>query len=152
VNGVDLWYELRRAVALVKRTAQPTRTQPVRTQFKTLSGNGSLAAGVIHDENLRVDMEYIKASGKGTLNVDTQAVDYRIVTEVYKLPEGSEGAEMADIKALEIPVTVTGTLDDMKIRPDVGDLLKAKVRKEVDKHKDVLKKKLDKKLQNLFDR
>lgn len=103
VNGVDLWYELRRAVALVKRTAQPTRTQPVRTQFKTLAGNGTLAAGVIHDENLRVDMEYIKANGKGTLNIDTQAVDYRIVTEVYKLPAGSEGAEMADIKALEIP-------------------------------------------------
>ena len=152
VNGTDLWYELRRAVALVKRTTPPTRTEPVRTQFKTLAGNGRLAGGVIHDENLRVDMDYIKAHGSGTLNVDTQAVDYRIVAEVYKLPASAEGSEMADVKALEIPVAITGTLADMKIRPDVGDLLKARVRKEVDKRKDDIKKKLDEKLKNLFNR
>jgi AsmA protein len=152
VNGVDLWYELRRAVALVKRTAAPTRTEPVRTPFKTMAGSATLSGGVVRNDDLRIDMDYIKASGKGTLAVESKAVNYRLVTEVYKLPEGSEGAAMADIKALEIPVSVTGTLSDMKIRPDVGDLLEAKVRKEVDKHKDVLKKKLDKKLQNLFDR
>ncbi len=30
-NGVDLWFELRRAMALIKRTEMPTRTGPVRT-------------------------------------------------------------------------------------------------------------------------
>ena len=151
VNGVDLWYELRRAYALVKRTAAPTRTEPVRTRFKTMTGNGTLANGVIHDQDLRIDMDYIKARGKGTLAIESLAVDYRLVAEIYKLP-ADEGAEMADVKAMDIPIAVTGTLDDMKIRPDVGDLLKARVRKEVDKHKDDLKKKLDKKLQNLFNR
>lgn len=152
VNGVDLWYELRRAVALIKRTEMPVRTEPVRTQFKTLTGKGTLSGGVIHDEDLRIDMDYIKARGKGTLAIDSEAVNYRLVAEVYKLPASGAGSEMADVKALEIPIAVTGTLADMKIRPDVGDLLKAKVRKEVGKHKEELKKKLDDKLKSLLNR
>lgn len=152
VNGVDLWYELRRAIALVKRTAAPTRTEPVRTPFKTLSGSATLANGVVRNEDLRIDMDYLKARGKGTLGVDSLAVNYRLVAEVYKLPSEGAGSEMVDVKALEIPIAVTGTLADLKIRPDVGDLVKVRVRKEVDKHREDLKKKLDEKLKRLFNR
>ncbi len=92
-------------------------------------------------------MDYIKARGKGTLGIGNQAIDYRLVAEVYKLPPaGAAGSEMADVKALEIPIAMTGTLADMKVRPDLGDLVKARLSKEVDKRKEDLKKKLDKKL------
>jgi AsmA protein len=155
-NGVDLWYELRRAVALVKRTPLPSRTEPVRTQFKTFAGSATLANGVVRNDDLNVDMDYVKARGKGTLNITSQAIDYRLAAEVYKIPPEGAGGEMADLKALEIPIAVTGTLADMKVRPDVADLIKARLRKEVDKHldkkKDELKKKLGDKLQDILGR
>ena len=93
-NDVDLWYELRRAVALVKRTPMPTRTEPVRTQFKTLAGSAMLANGVARNDDLTIDMDYLKAHGKGTLNITTQAVDYRVIAEIYKLPSEGAGSEI----------------------------------------------------------
>jgi hypothetical protein len=63
---------------------------------------------------------------------------------------------MADLKAVEIPISIGGTLGEMKVRPDVSGLVKARVRKEVEERKESLKedlkKKLDNKLKDLFDR
>ena len=99
-------------------------------------------------------MDYLKARGTGTLNIANQAVNYRLIAEIYKIPAEGAGAEMADLKAVEIPIAITGTLADMKVRPDVADLIKARLRKELDKqldkHKDELKKKLGDKLKDLL--
>jgi len=155
VTGVDLWYELRRAVALFKRQAQPTRPagEP-KTAFDAMAGSAVVDRGVLRNDDLVVDMTYLKVKGKGTLALESQAVDYRLVTEVYKLPEGDEA--MGDLKAAEIPVTITGTLADMKVRPDVEGYLKSRFKKEVDKKvdekKDELKKKLEDKLKGLLGR
>lgn len=145
VTGVDLWYELRRAVALFKRQELPVRPagEP-KTAFNALSGSALVDKGVLRNDDLIVDMSYIRAKGKGTLALESQAVDYRLVTEIYKLPEGD--ASMSDLKAAEIPVTITGTLADMKVRPDVEGYLKSRVKKEVDKKLDEKKEELRKKL------
>lgn len=145
ITGVDLWYELRRAVALFKRQELPARPagEP-KTAFNALSGSALVDKGVLRNDDLLVDMSYIRAKGKGTLALESQAVDYRLVTEIYKLPEGD--ASMADLKAAEIPVTITGTLADMKVRPDVEGYLKSRVKKEVDEKLDEKKEELRKKL------
>jgi AsmA protein len=154
VAGLDLWYELRRAVALFKRQAPPARPagEP-KTAFNALAGSAIVDKGVLRNDDLIVDMSYIRAKGKGSLALASQAVDYRLVTEIYKLPAGDE-ADMADLKAAEIPVTITGTLADMKVRPDVEGYLKARFKKEVDKKvdekKEELKKKLGDKLKGLL--
>jgi AsmA protein len=145
VTGLDLWYELRRAVALFKRQELPVRPagEP-KTAFNALSGSALVDKGVLRNDDLLVDMSYVRAKGKGTLALESQAVDYRLVTEIYKLPEGD--ASMTDLKAAEIPVTITGTLADMKVRPDVEGYLKSRFKKEVDKKVDEKKEELRKKL------
>jgi AsmA protein len=145
IAGLDLWYELRRAVALVKRQAAPTRPagEP-KTAFNAMSGSAIVDQGVLRNDDLVVDMSYIRAKGQGSLALESQAVDYRLVTEIYKLPEGD--ATMSDLKAAEIPVTITGTLADMKVRPDVEGYLKSRFKKEVDKKVDEKKEELRKKL------
>jgi AsmA protein len=154
VNGVDLWYEIRRALALFKRQAAPERAAGApKTSFDALSGSAVVDKGVLRNDDLLADMTYIKVKGKGTLALESQAIDYRLVTEVYKLPAGEEEA-LGDLKAAEIPVTITGTLADMKVRPDVEGYLKARFKKKVDdkvdEKKEELKKKLNDKLKGLF--
>jgi AsmA protein len=109
--------------------------------------------GVLRNDDLTADMTYLKVKGKGTFGLASQAIDYRLVTEVYKLPT-SEEAQLADLKAAEIPVTITGTLADMKVRPDVEGYLKARFKKKVDEKvdekKEELKKKLNDKLKGLL--
>jgi AsmA protein len=148
VTGLDLWYELRRAVALFKRQGPPVRPagEP-KTAFNAMSGSAVVDKGVLHNDDLLVDMSYIRAKGKGTLALESQAVDYRLVAEVYKLP-GGDSAGMADLKAAEIPVTITGTLASMKVRPDVEGYLKSRFKKEVDKQVDEKKEELRKKLED----
>jgi AsmA protein len=102
-------------------------------------------------------MTYLKVTGKGTFGLQTQAIDYRLLTEVYRLPPSGEAggaSDLSDLKAAAIPVTITGTPADMKIRPDVEGYLKARLKKEVnkkvDEKKDELKKKLNDKLKGLL--
>jgi len=154
VNGVDLWYEIRRAVALFQRQAAPQPAAgPPKTAFNALQGSALVDKGVLRNDDLVADLTYLKVKGKGTLALESQAIDYRLTTEVYKLPAGEEAA-LADIKAAEIPVTITGTLADMKVRPDVEGYLKARFKKKVDEKvdekKEELKKKLNDKLKGLF--
>jgi AsmA protein len=151
---VDLWYEIRRALALFKQQAAPERAPGApKTAFDTLSGSALVANGILRNNDLIADMTYLKVKGQGTLALESQAIDYRLTTEVYKLP-ASEEAQLADLKAAEIPVTITGTLADMKVRPDVEGYLKARFKKKVDEKveekKEELKKKLEDKLKGLF--
>ena len=154
LNGIDLWYEIRRALALFKQQGVPERAAGApKTAFDTLSGSALVANGILRNDDLIADMTYLKVKGKGTLALESQAIDYRLVTEVYKLP-ASEEAQLADLEAAEIPVTITGTLADMKVRPDVEGYLKARFKKKVDEKvdekKEELKKKLEDKLKGLF--
>jgi AsmA protein len=154
-NGVDLWFELRRAWALIKRQSLPTRSSgPPRTVFKTLTANATLGNGVLKNDDLKVDIDYLKANGNGTLDLSSKAVDYRLVAEIYKLPPDGAGAEMAELKAVSIPINITGTVEDMKVRPDLEGLLKARVRKEVNdkvqEKKQEIKKKLGDRLKGLL--
>lgn len=156
-NGVDLLYELRRAYALWKREPIPARAggEP-RTAFRTLSGSAVLDQGVMRNDDLRVETDILRASGKGTIDLNSKAIDYRLVAEVYRLPSEGAGAEMTDLKAAEIPITITGTLDDMSVRPDLASLVKERVRKEVtervEEKKEELKKKLGDRLKDLLNR
>ncbi len=147
ITGVDLWYEIRRAMALLKGQAAPDRAAGApRTAFDALSGSAVVNEGVLTNNDLDVDMTYLKAKGKGTLALASQAVDYRLIVEVYKLPADAQPAGLSDLKAAEIPVTITGTLADLKVRPDVEGFLKARLKKEVDQKVDEKKEELKKKL------
>jgi len=155
-NGVDLWYELRRARALVQAQTVPVHSGPERTLFNTLAGSGNLDKGVLHNDDLSIETDYLRIHGKGTLDLGTRAVDYSLVATLYKLPPEGAGSELADLKAADIPFTVRGSLDNLTVRPDLQELAKARVRQEVNKKleekKGELQKKLGEKLQDLFGR
>ncbi len=150
LEGTDLWYELRRARALWKREPAPTGANTKRTAFRTLKGTGTVEQGVLSNRDLQIDMDYLKASGEGTLNLVSQAVDYRLQTSVYRIPESGAGAEMKDLKAADIPMRVSGTLADPKVRPDLDALAKAEASRKVEQEKQALTDKLKEKLGKWF--
>lgn len=154
LDGIDLWYELSRAQALLKRETVPVRTGSERTAFNVLRATGVLDKGVMHNDDLRVETDYLKVRGRGTLDLDTQAIDYHVIVEIDKLPPTGAGARLADLKAAEIPVSMTGSLKSPQVRPDLEALAESRVRQEVNKRlqgkQEELKKKLGDKLRDLF--
>src|SRR5687767_1272951 len=61
LEGSDLWYEIRRARALLKQQAIPERPSgPPRTPFTALTGTGTMNDGVMKNDDLNVAMQYLK--------------------------------------------------------------------------------------------
>lgn len=154
IEGVDLWYELRRARAVLKGNSPPARSGPERTLFNTFAGSGTLVKGVLSNDDLSIETDYLKVHGRGTLDLSAKTIDYSLVAQLDQLPPEGAGSELTDLKAVDIPFTLRGSLQHMAVRPDIEALAKARVRQEVNRRKaaarDELKKKLGDKLQGLF--
>jgi AsmA protein len=150
LEGADLWYEIRRARALLKRQAPPERSGPPRTAFSALTGTGVLRDGVMSNDDLKIDMQYLKVAGQGTVDLPKNGLDYRLTAKVLKIPrEGADPAQMEDMVDAEIPVKVSGALTDPKVRPDLEGYLKSQAKEKVEEK---IKEKLGDKLKDLFKR
>ena len=115
----------------------------------------TLEHGVLHNEDVQVATDYLKARGKGTLDLNTQAIDYYVVAQVNRVPsspaQGAGGSgQVADLKAAEVPIRITGSLGAMKVRPDIEALARQEVRGQLQQRSDDLKQKLGEKLKDLF--
>ncbi|NJO12631.1 MAG: AsmA family protein [Gammaproteobacteria bacterium] len=152
IKGADLWYELRRARALWERQAAPAEPSTGQTRFNTLQGTAQVTDGVLENRDLNIDMDYVKVNGEGTYALPTQKVDYRLTANVYKVPREGAGTEMASLQATQIPVRVSGTMADLKIRPDVEGLAKSRAKEKLEEKKEELTEKLGEKLGDLFGR
>lgn len=147
LEGADLWYEIRRARALIKQEAAPERTGPERTPFSALTGSGVMKNGVLSNNDLNVAMQYLKVTGQGTVDIPKSALDYRLVAAILKVPrEGADTTQMQDMVDAEIPVKVTGSLSDPKVRPDLEGYLKGQAKERLEKEKGKVEEKLKKKL------
>lgn len=147
-EGTDLWYEIRRARALLKQEAMPARTGPERTPFTAVSATGRITNGVIANDDLLAALQYLQVKGHGTADIAAGTLDYHLDATVLKIPDtAGDSASASDLTGDTIPVLVTGTFGAPKVRPDVTALVKARVEKEIDKKKDELKQKLQDKLQ-----
>jgi AsmA protein len=171
VVGVDVVYELQRVNALLKRQvpAQRTDSGPARTNFNALEMNGGLDKGVLRIDELKMETQraapggaaagraapgFLKVHGKGTLDTITEAINFQLIAAVNKLPAGNVpagGGGLDALGAVEVPLTITGTISSPTVRPDIEALAKGKLGQEVQqKAGDLVKKKLGDKLKDLF--
>jgi AsmA protein len=127
LEGVDLAYEVGLAESLVKHTAQPVRSNPPRTPFDAFKTSAEIVRGIATTKDLVISSPVLRVTGQGSANLASQAIDYQLQASLK-----SSGATLADI-----PVTVTGTYLNPKIRPDVEALAKGEVKQKL---QDVLKK------------
>jgi AsmA protein len=153
LEGVDLTYELARAQALFRQQPQPARAGPARTPFQSLAGTSTLAHGVLTSDPLKLDTAQLSVQGKGTFRLADQAIDYQLTATVREAQApGAAGQDLTALRSLEIPLAISGTVQDYHVRPDVAGLAKARVRQELDQHKDELKQKAKDKLKEQLDK
>src|SRR5262249_14800838 len=134
----------------------PQRRGPARTVFNTLQTNGTIDKGVLRVDQLRIETDFLKVHGGGTLDTTTEAINYQLVASVNKLqPTGSPaegaGGGLDALKSVEVPLAITGTLSKPTVRPDLEALAKGKLGQEVKQQAvDQVKKKLGDKLKDLL--
>ncbi len=161
-RGVDLWYEVRKAQALIKQTEPPPRPDNPRTELSEFSGTLKFADGQASNQDFKATLPFMRLTGAGNINLVDAVMDYRLQARVVDTPglvdspdvdspAADESADTADtvsqLKGLTIPINVKGPIDDPKVGVDLGDLLKDTV---TEKARERLEDKIKKKLK-LFD-
>lgn len=157
LEGLDLWYELRRARAVLNRTGAPPRPAgPRRTPFSSVSASGVVDNAVLTNKDLNATLEQMKLDGKGTVNLLTEALDFDLVAAVLDSPAVKGDPLMADLAGGTLPFKVTGTAAEPSVKPDFAAVAKAKVQKQVEQkveqRKEETKDKLRDKLRGLLNR
>jgi AsmA protein len=153
--GMDLWYEIERAVQAAQGRAPAARPANPRTKFDRFAARGTIADGRIGLQRFDGANDFLTARGDGEVDYRAAQCDLDIVARLERAPDGTiAGQPVARLTGLDIPVTVRGPLADPKVRPDVAGLLSAaakqQLRQEGEKVEKKLKEKVGDALKDLF--
>jgi len=143
VEGIDLWFEINRAIALFQKQP-PSGTSTGRTTFETFKASADIVNGLATTKDLNIASQNLRVTGQGTTNLVTEAIDYQVKASLSKTA-GRNASSLADI-----PLTITGNMTSPKIRPDLEALAKAQVQQQLGKQKGELLQKLQDQLKGLI--
>ena len=142
-EGSDLWYELRRARALLKQETPPEPELPAKTAFSTVRVSGVVTNGVMRSNDLFAELPFMQLTGAGSVDLVAGTVDYGLSARILERPEFLAGAtpeELDEFTEAVIPLKITGPIASPSVKPDVEQLLRDRVREEVeDRLKDKLR-------------
>lgn len=147
-EGTDIWYELRRARAMIKQEAPPEPQLPARTRFSSVKASGVVTNGVLRNEDLKAELPFMELTGAGDVDLAGGTVDYGLRARIFEKPElmgDATAEEIDDLTKAVIPLRISGSLAAPKVAPDVEELLKERVEEEI-------KEKLEDKLKDIFKR
>jgi AsmA protein len=147
-EGTDIWYEMRRARALIKQEAPPEPQLPARTRFSSVTASGVVTNGALRNDDLKVELPFMELTGAGDVDLAKGTVDYGLRARIFERPELMGDAtpeEIDDLTKTVIPLRISGSLASPSVAPDVEALLRERVEEEI-------KEKLEDKLKDLFKR
>lgn len=146
-RGADLWYEIRRARALFKRTDPPPRPTELATPIASLVLEGTAKNGVLQTTQLTGRMPFTALTGAGVFDLADDTLDLRLKAQVVETPKFDDGGDLAELNGLAIPLTLKGAMTGPKVGVDYGSLVKSVVTDKVEKK---AKEKLFKKFGDLL--
>ncbi len=133
-EGTDIWYELRRARALIKGGEAPRPELPPRTKFSTVSATGVVRDGVMRNDDLFAELPFMQLSGSGDVDLVSATIDYDLTARVLERPESLTNAtaeELDEFTEAVIPLKITGSVSSPSVKPDVEKLLRKRVEEEI---------------------
>ena len=148
VEGVDLWFEINRAMALVQKQGLPNGQSSGRTKFDAFKASADIVDGIASTKDLNIASQNLRVSGQGTTNLVTTAVNYQIKATLLKEAPGAAGTTGKTLA--DIPLNITGTTSSPTVRPDLQALAKAQLQQQLDQHKGEIQQKLMDKLKGVF--
>ncbi|MCT8868217.1 AsmA family protein [Shewanella xiamenensis] len=147
--GVNIPQMIRSAQAKLKGDLSADTKEERKTDFSSLTGNFSLEHGVATNPDLAMSSPLLRLAGKGSADLLTQTLDYRLTTSLVNSLKGQGGSEKDALAGIDIPLAITGTFQKPEYALDTQALLNNQLKEETDKAKEKLKDSLLKKLGGL---
>ncbi len=143
VKGLNTAQIFRELKAKLKKEPAPPKDEQKGTDFTELTGTFKVINGVLHNNDLATKSPFMRINGEGTVDLVNEQLDYLVKAGIVKTEEGSGGAALDDVKGLKVPIKITGSFTAPKIDVQYDEILKAKLKQEVDRAKQELKAKAD---------
>lgn len=132
LEGIDLWYELRRARARLDGADIPDRGDAARrTTFSSLSATGVVEDALLTNRDLTGVLDFMRITGTGTVNLLDDQVAFDLNATFTDGPALQADPGMAKLAGQSLPLKVTGTIAAPSVLPDFGKLVGARVTSEV---------------------
>jgi len=157
LEGIDLWFELRRARARLDGETLPERGDAARrTTFSSLSATGVVDNAVLTNRDLNGTLDFMTVDGSGTVNLIDDKIAFDLVAKMVDGPVLQSDPAMVKYAGKTLPLKVTGTIDAPSVLPDFSAILKQQVTEEAEKkieeRTDEVKDRVRDRLRGLFER
>ena len=94
------------------------------TDFTGFTGNPVAKEGIIRMDDLALKAPAFRLQGSGVLaDLHTGTIDYLARATVVNTAKGAGGKELAELEGLELPLKVSGSLDNPEIKLDWEDIV-----------------------------
>jgi len=134
IKGFNLQKIIDEGKAIIKGSALPSDNKNDQTLFSEMSGTATIANGLIQNNDLAAKSSKLRVDGKGNVNLNSEALDYKIDAKL--LDSDAASAEPEQVKGA-VAIDIAGTLSNPTYTIDIKSLLtnenKAKVEKLIDK-------------------
>jgi AsmA protein len=133
IEGIDLWYELRRARARLDGDPEPERGDaPRRTTFSSLAATGVIEDALLTNRDLNGRLDFMTIQGSGTVNLLDDMIDFDLVATMIDSPVLQSDPEMVRYAGSDLPLRVTGTVAAPSVLPDFSAIVREQLSEEVD--------------------
>jgi AsmA protein len=139
IKGFNLQKIIDEGKSLIKGSALPADAKNDQTLFSEMSGTAMLKNGQLQNDDLVAKSSKLRIDGKGSINLNTDAVDYKVDAKL--LNTDKTAADPEQIKG-SATILIAGTLDNPSYTIDIASLLTDKNKEKIDK----LINKIDKKI------
>ena len=138
LNGFNVRHSIDSAKAKLSGK-EPPSLENLKTDFSSLSLSGVIRNGVFSSDDLDLQAPLLRASGRGSADLNNETVDYQVDAKLVGSVKGQEGEAADELAGLAIPVSIKGPFADPKIDVLLDEMLKARA----DAEKEALKAKAD---------
>lgn len=119
IKGINLAKSLRQAKAAIglKQDAVQKASETEKTDFSELSASFQIADGIARSKDLDVKSPFLRLGGEGEIDIGRGRIDYLARATVTGTSKGQDGADLASLKGLQVPVRLNGPFEalDWKI-------------------------------------
>jgi AsmA protein len=118
VKGINLAKSLRQAKAALalRNDVSVGSVQTEKTDFSQLSVSVQLKDGVARSSDLDLKSPFLRIGGDGAVDIGKGSIDYTARATVVAVPIGQDGADLAALRGVTVPVHLSGPLDAIQWR------------------------------------
>lgn len=127
--GVNIPQEIRILKAKLKGQNEPTSDSIKKTDFASLTGNFSIAKGLVNNQKMLMLSPVMRLDGAGLVDIIKENLDYKL--SITPLSKSTEQTDYLDLKGVTIPLLISGTFNQPSFSIDTDSVLKEQLQQQL---------------------